>query len=272
MKNPCIFFRTALLILMLAAFLSEGTAAEKISYKKGDSLYVISDAGLVLRSAADKNASKVSLIPYGRQITVSGDNSGDKPFEVNGIKGFWVKAVCDGREGFAFDGFLSKHPAPDRCTSKCDNLKLIELYADKKLQLKGKAKLTEDDTYKYAEKTYTNGFIINRTEGQPGLPEFNLTFTMPEVRIAEAFLMLKMMGFSNMKGRSFPVANSSGSIQMLDTKWNDTVEVKKTDGDIVYIKIYDESVDEMGVGMEVMTLEFTSSGKGVVVKFSSGGS
>lgn len=273
MKQSGILYTAALLILFITVSISPVAGAEKIHYKKGDRLYVLSDAGLVLRSAADKNASKVLLIPYGKEIIVSEENSGDKPFEVNGIKAYWVKAICDGKEGFAFDGFLSKNPAPDKCTSKCDDFKLIELYADTKLKLKEKAKITEDDMYIFTKKTYTNGFNVEKKEGKPGLPEFSIIFTMPDVRISEAFIIMKMMGFGTLKGRAFPVTNSSGSIQMLNTKWNDTVTVKQVNGDIVYIKIYNESVDEvMGVGGETMTLEFSATGKGIVIKYNSGGS
>ena len=272
MRNRKLYFITGLIISLIMTCFSPVNAAEKINYKKGDKLYVLSESGLVIRSAADKNASKVSLAPYGRQATVNEDNAGDKPFEVNGIKGYWVKVSSEGKEGYAFDGFLSLHPVPDKCVKDCDNLKLIELYADRKLKLKGKPGKKEDDNYIYVKKTYTNGFTVDRKEGKPGLPEFSMTFTMPDVRIAEAFMMLKVMGFSQLNGRAFPVKDTAGSIHMLNTKWNDRVEVKVVKGDIVNIKIYDESVDEMGTGGETMTLEFTATGNGVAVKFSSGGS
>jgi hypothetical protein len=265
-------FITGLLIAFFSGSLMPLTAAEKINYKKGDKLYVLSDAGLVIRSAADKNASKVSLAPYGKQVTVKENNPGDKPFEVSGIKGYWVNVVYEGKEGYAFDGFLSLHPVPDRCQKDCDNHKIIELYADKKLKLKGKAEKKEDDSFIYVKKSYTNGFTIDRKEGQPGLPAFEMTFTMQDMRIAEAFMILKVMGFTQLNGRAFPVKDSSGTIEMLKLKWNDKVEVKQAKGDIVNIKIYNESVDEMGVGMETMSIEFSATGNSVVVKYSSGGS
>ncbi len=271
MRNAKVISAVGLLFL-LAVFLFPVDGKEKIYYKKGDLLFVLSEAGLVLRSSADKNASKISLAPYGKQVTVKEENVGDKPFELNGIKGYWVKVFYEGEEGYAFDGFLSLHPVPDKCIKECDDFKILELYADKKFKLKGKEKKTEDNMYFYSVKEYTNRFTIERKEGKPGLPEFSIIFTMQDVRLAEAFVMMKMMGFNNLKGRKFPVANSSGSIQMLNTKWNDTVEVKEIKGDIVYLKIYDESVDEMGMGTETMIIEFSVTEKGLVIRFSSGGS
>lgn len=271
MKSGKIFFITVFFIL-LPALLLTAFGAEKIYYRKSDNLFVLSETGLVLRSAPDKNAPKVTLAPYGKQVTISEENRGDKFFEVNGIKGYWVKAVYDGKEGYVFDGFLSKHPVPDRCSENCENFKIIELYTDKKLKLKGKEKRTEDDSYIYVKKEYTNGFSIKRKEGQPGLPAFEIIFTMQDVRIAEAFLILKTMGFNNLKGKIFPVANAAGKVRMLNMQWNETVEIKKDNDDIVNIKIFDESVDEMGIGMETMTMELSSQKNCVIVKFSSGGS
>ncbi len=91
--------------------------AQTSRFKDGETLNVWATWGLNMRDKPDAKATKLAAIPYGAKVVVQ-PNIGIKiPFEVEEFKGFTVKGLWllvkyGDKEGFVFDGFLSRLPAP----------------------------------------------------------------------------------------------------------------------------------------------------------------
>ena len=71
----------------------------------------------VVRDKPDAKATKVATIPYGAKVIVQPNIGIKAPFEVEEIKGFvvkgyWLLVKYGNTEGFVFDGYLSRLPAP----------------------------------------------------------------------------------------------------------------------------------------------------------------
>jgi hypothetical protein len=79
-------------------------------YNSNEELFVLASSGLRLR---DKPDGKIlDAVPYGSKITTLEAKNAKFPAEVEGIKGSWVKVQFGKTQGYVFDGFLSKLPAP----------------------------------------------------------------------------------------------------------------------------------------------------------------
>ncbi len=80
-------------------------------YKAGDVLYCYAPSGLVLRDKPEQTGAKVASVPVNGNVEIKDENPFKNPFSVKEpcgmeIKGFWVKAMVDGKEGYMFDGYL----------------------------------------------------------------------------------------------------------------------------------------------------------------------
>ncbi|MBX7243583.1 MAG: SH3 domain-containing protein [Bacteroidia bacterium] len=86
-------------------------------YAAGDELNVLSLSGLNLRQTPDEKGTKIITIPYGSKVKVLSEKLRENPFQTEECKGYsftghWVKISYNGKEGFIFDGYLSKMSAP----------------------------------------------------------------------------------------------------------------------------------------------------------------
>ncbi len=110
--------------IFIALFLVKtiGLTAQTSRFKDGETLNVWASSGLNMRDKPDAKATKIAAIPYGAKVIVQ-QNIGVKiPFEVEEFKGFvvkglWLLVKYGDKEGFVFDGFLSRLPAPKKADS-----------------------------------------------------------------------------------------------------------------------------------------------------------
>ena len=91
--------------------------AQTSRFKDGETLNVWATAGLNMRDKPDVKAAKIAAIPYGAKVVVQPNIGVKIPFEVEEFKGFivkglWLLVKYGDKEGFVFDGFLSRLPAP----------------------------------------------------------------------------------------------------------------------------------------------------------------
>lgn len=82
---------------------------------------------LVLRTAPDRKSDEVARLSYGMQVTLLEDSprsqiyrekvaklhaSGEHPASEVTLDGYWRHVAAAGKEGWVFDGYLSRYPAP----------------------------------------------------------------------------------------------------------------------------------------------------------------
>ena len=193
------------LIIFIQAF---GLTAQQSRFKENETLNVWAASGLNMRDKPEAKSTKVATIPYGARVTVQ-PNIGIKiPFEVEEFKGFtvkgyWLLVKYGNTEGFVFDGFLSRLPAPN----KADTLD-IEGYLDKKIEKIGKryevkvrnldkdtvirsASPKEDvenfDYFSYKQK-YKQGILYEYLRGEGG---FNRKINCPNLTLYEGYVLVK---------------------------------------------------------------------------------
>jgi Bacterial SH3 domain len=111
---------TILLIFLLQSVLM---VAQSSRFKDDETIHVWASSGLNMRSKPDAKAEKIATIPYGAKVVVLPNIGVKIPFEVEEFKGFvvkgyWLLVKYENTEGFVFDGFLSRLPAPNKSKNK----------------------------------------------------------------------------------------------------------------------------------------------------------
>lgn len=105
-------------LLALALFLLPATSFCITSYKVGDQLNVLAPSGLILRDTPKAKGKKLATVALGETVTVLQKNFKKfshtvAEFKGYNIRGFWVQVrTADGKEGYVFDGYLSRYKAP----------------------------------------------------------------------------------------------------------------------------------------------------------------
>ncbi len=88
-----------------------------VACESGPSLaYVYSPSGLSLRVAPSLDAEVVDVLPYGAPVTLQPTDS-VFPVEVDSIAGQWLAVRSGLREGYVFDGYVTREPPPDSAGS-----------------------------------------------------------------------------------------------------------------------------------------------------------
>ncbi len=97
-------------IILLFAFLIPDVSGQ--AYSKGDTMYVIAQNGLKLRTAHSLNSEVLKIMPNGQMVIVEGTDSLYEITLSNGIKGKWVRIsnTYDSITGFVLDSYLSMLP------------------------------------------------------------------------------------------------------------------------------------------------------------------
>jgi hypothetical protein len=75
-------------------------------YSWAEKYQVNAKSGLNLRAEQNLKSTKVGLIPFKSEIRLCYDSA--KSVTIDGIKGKWVKAYWQNKEGFIFDGYVGK--------------------------------------------------------------------------------------------------------------------------------------------------------------------
>ena len=212
------------------------------TYQIGDKLYILAKSGLTLRAKPDPNGEKVAIVGYATAVTVSTQDLRDRKshsVDDSGYKlnGFWVKVKADGKEGYIFDGYLSKLKAPSK--TPFENLKdgedFIETYyatnsakAGQPIPFIG----NEPDYPKYQQK-YQDGALIEMERHEVGVVRH---MRLPKgTSLEEGYLIGKNLWFSEAKNLKATMINSDGTEWDVknDEEENSFLGIKKIDGFIV---------------------------------------
>ena len=184
-----------------------GLKAQESRFKEGETLNVWASSGLNMRDKPDAKAAKVSTIPYGAKVVVQPNIGLKIPFEVEEFKGFtvkgyWLLVKYGNTEGFVFDGFLSRLPAPKKEKLNFeayfnDNFKKVDshfnlrIYSDTSgigVLIKDFNKVKENSICSYSQK-YGYGIVYNHSVCQEiGLSE---KVEIPNISLYEGLFLIK---------------------------------------------------------------------------------
>lgn len=171
-------------------------------YKAGDKLTAFALTGLTLRDKPDKQGTKLGTVPLGATVTVLANDIFTVPFEVTEknnikLKGYWVKINTNEKEGYVFDGFLSKLPVPE----KYNELTYLSNWSKKLSTSKTPPpKKAEQDAniFEYELSTFENG-VIYEMRGYDGGVTTRISIPKTLATFEEAYLLGKAF---------YPPANS----------------------------------------------------------------
>lgn len=157
-----------IITIFLAIIFSEFSIAN--FYKKGDTLHVWAKSGLNMREGPGTDFPKMKKLEYGDQVKVIDQQLYSHSLSLTILKkkkkhnqfkltGHWVKVKIGKREGYVFDGYLSRLPAMKMIIRK-DNEILFEHfneYAKREFGIDSTA-LNADSLKYYDERfVYQNG-------------------------------------------------------------------------------------------------------------------
>ena len=209
MTNKLLYIAVLLLFSRSAAF-SIGV------YNPGDELFVHAGSGLILRKTPDPKGERIMTLSHGEAVKVLKTDFKKKPHSVEEfkgftIKGFWVKvSTAAGKEGYVFDGYLSKLRAPITIVddSGSDN-SVAEFYLLSNSEKKGsRIDLPKSDTrYERYKQLFKNGSEAEIDSGEGGSAQ-KITF-QKGITQEEAYLIGKVLWLKDMKVKS---TNAKGKI------------------------------------------------------------
>jgi Bacterial SH3 domain len=198
--------KSILITLFLLKIIS--LTAQSSRFKENETLNVWALKGINMRDKPDAKATKVATIPYGTKIVVQ-PNIGIKiSFEVEEtkgfmVKGYWLLVKYGNTEGFVFDGYLSRLPAPIPTeqdlsietylnvqigkVGKKYNIQIFDKAKDIYRKTTPKEKVDETDITGCTQK-YKYNIIYDSAKGEGG---GGYTMTLPDMSLYEAYFLLK---------------------------------------------------------------------------------
>ncbi len=194
MKKHC-------LLLLLSLFLLPAAGLCISNYQAGDQLYVLAPNGLVLRETANPQGKKLLTLAVGDRVTVLPESLRKVPhsvveFKSYNIRGFWVKVrTTNGKEGFVFDGYLSRFQAPGHLQLKAgqDTLYGPVQFMAVHSEFKGpRVNLAKEATrYERYKEVFKNGAEVEINTGEGG-STYKITFNQGTT-VEEAYLIGRLL-------------------------------------------------------------------------------
>lgn len=168
-------------------------------YKPGDRLNAWLIDGVKIYARPNQKSKAIATIPYGQQVTVvAGAGQADsqtmqiatmatpKPYVV---KGYWVKLRSAGKEGYVFDGYLSKMP---NLKIKTNGAEEVSAYMQRNFGLLKITKRTGKKGDKTISRSFKNGNILIE-EQYDGC--FTDNITLKNISYREALLFVKAYSY-----------------------------------------------------------------------------
>jgi hypothetical protein len=204
-------------------------------------VYVTAPSGLTLREFNNLNSEKLAIMPYGTKLKVLQAEK-NNTMTVGGIDGSMNEVEYNNKEGFAFNGFLSKFFPPERGTN---------------------AKIYVEDL----KTTFPKASYTETTGGTASKPTTTETVLLPTNKWHEAFYIAQKLydipmafNFPNPKGKaSETIPNSKKPTQLLTSN----LEIERADNNFQKIT-YSQTSKGFGSSTtitregELMKIEYTS--------------
>ena len=186
-----------ILIIQISAFgISE--------YEKGDSLFVLAKSGLSIRENSNTSSKTIGRIPYGEQIITQNqktlfeykfesksifDKENFKPTKKykKGIelKGRWIRVKYKEKEGFIFDGYLSKFKPPK--LERETNLFFLD-YFENNYKISKEIKRRNKNVDGGQDRILFKNGIYFRGDSSTGWSNIKIVF--PEASLEEIYLLI----------------------------------------------------------------------------------
>lgn len=147
--------------------------------------YIWAKSGLSLRESPDKNAEKITTIPYRNKVTFISYAS--ESYTITEFDGFeyttnWAKVSYNNQIGYAFAGYLSIIKPP----KISENYQLLE-YLDDCFTKTGESTHSEfENTITSGRISYKEGINYSFWNGEGGGTE---TLSMPKLNILQAYFL-----------------------------------------------------------------------------------
>lgn len=178
-------------------------------YNPGDELFVHAGSGLILRKTPDAKGERILTLAHGDAVKVLKTDFKKKPhsvveFKGFTIKGFWVKvSTAGGKEGYVFDGYLSKLRAPVAIVDDSNSgYSTVELYLLAQSEKKGeRIELPKGETrYERYKQLFKNGSEAEVDYGEGGSSQ-KITF-QKGISLEEGYLIGKALWLKDMQVKS----------------------------------------------------------------------
>jgi hypothetical protein len=185
-------FKAIILFLLIPMMMF----AQQSRFSEGETLYVWALSGLNMRKLPDAKSEKIAALTYGTKVTVQ-PNIGIivahevEEFKDFKVKGIWLLVRYGDKEGFVFDGYMSRLVAPKYYK------KGIENYLDDKIGNIGekydlievKSEIDEDNSNSYKQK-YQKEIIYEHTSAYETDVE---KITLPNLTLFEGYILLRQL-------------------------------------------------------------------------------
>ncbi len=189
------------LILMFLCLDFQSVRANS-SYVWGDTLHVWATSGLNMREGPGTDFLKMKKLEYGDKVQVIDDQLNAKSLSLTILKknkrhnqfnltGHWVKVKIGKREGYVFDGYLSRLPAMEMKKTKDGEtyFEHFNEYAKREFGIDSTA-LTIDSLNNYDERfVYQNGMEWK----DPSSECYFATLDLGKISFNEAYLIFEKM-------------------------------------------------------------------------------
>ncbi len=188
------------LILMLLCLDFQSVNANS-TYDWGDTLYVWAKSGLNMREGPGTDFPKMKKLEYGEKVQVIDDYLRSTPLSLTilrknkrhnqfKLKGHWVRVKIGSREGYVFDGYLSRLPAMEiRQTNDGHVFEHFNEYAKREFGIDSTA-LNADSIKNYRERyIYKNGMEWKDPQSECYFASLDLG----KISFNEAYLIFEKM-------------------------------------------------------------------------------
>ena len=192
-------------------------------FETGDTLYVWSVDGLLMREAPAFDSKAIKKLPYGEQIIIIEKIDREYEFMIADsvvrnkttlprvvLTGKFVKIQYSGLHGYVFDSFLSKlEPMKEDET--------VSEYFHRTLKLAHVIdRSRRNEEYEFERYVYKNGVIVQRERGRENW--WSRLYFIPDISITEGYLLVnKTTGFE--KTYKHNLDEGSLSIETLPRKF-----------------------------------------------------
>jgi Bacterial SH3 domain len=195
--------------------------AQQSHFREGEMLYVWALSGLNMRKLPDAKSEKIAALPYGTKVTVQSNIGIIVAHEVEEfkdfkVKGVWLLVKYGNKEGFVFDGYMSRLVAPKLNENQ-------EVFCSKNFgkPIKRESGKNKDEDFDAERQIfhYQNQTILdielNPMGGQ------NTLLKIPDISLFESYIIFKKLykeAFQNViltpteKGLSYNTVSEEGSV------------------------------------------------------------
>ena len=203
-------------------------------YQPGDELFVHAGSGLLLRKTPTQKGERILTLNASDAVTVLKTNFKKKPFSVVDfkgyrIRGFWVRVrTADGKEGYVFDGYLSKYRAPITIVDDSGSAySTAEFYLLANAEKQGERVVLPKgpNRYEHYKQLFKNGAAAEIDHGEGGSAQ-KIIF-QKGITLEEGYLIGKALWLKDMKLKS---AISKGKITVTSEDEAYQIEVSSLNG------------------------------------------